>query len=254
MTIFMIFLLFILGFIILKIIKNGGFIFIGLLILFLILWYAELRWYFTIEANIVVVIVLIILSYLVSMISQKAKKEIKKAEIRKKIQEEETKTKNISDKRNELLIRIQDDNDDKAKIELGKIYVEKFFNLPEKDKNSEKLLEQAFGLFDFLIKKGNVNGFIYKGMTLEKIGKEKEKFGDEIYNIENIYYDAANAYIETNIDDYIYKAGEIYWKLYNELGYSQYLKSAKKSYEKISSRDERAKRRLGEIFLVEKSM
>ena len=107
MTIFMIFLLFILGFIILKIIKNGGFIFIGLLILFLILWYAELRWYFTIEANIVVVIVLIILSYLVSMISQKAKKEIKKAEIRKKIQEEETKTKNISDKRNELLIRIQ---------------------------------------------------------------------------------------------------------------------------------------------------
>lgn len=58
----------------------------------------------------------------------------------------------------------------------------------------------------------------------------------------------------TNIDDYIYKAGEIYWKLYNELGYSQYLKSAKKSYEKISSRDERAKRRLGEIFLVEKSM
>lgn len=88
MTIFMIFLLFILGFIILKIIKNGGFIFIGLLILFLILWYTELRWYFTIEANIVVVIVLIILSYLVSMISQKAKKEIKKAEIRKKIQEE----------------------------------------------------------------------------------------------------------------------------------------------------------------------
>lgn len=162
MTIFMIFLLFILGFIILKIIKNGGFIFIGLLILFLILWYAELRWYFTIEANIVVVIVLIILSYLVSMISQKAKKEIKKAEIRKKIQEEETKTKNISDKRNELLIRIQDDNDDKAKIELGKIYVEKFFNLPEKDKNSEKLLEQAFGLFNFLIKKGNVNGFILK--------------------------------------------------------------------------------------------
>ena len=141
MTIFMIFLLFILGFIILKIIKNGGFIFIGLLILFLILWYTELRWYFTIEANIVVVIVLIILSYLVSMISQKAKKEIKKAEIRKKIQEEETKTKNISDKRNELLIRIPDDNDDKAKIELGKIYVEKFFNLPEKDKNSEKLLE-----------------------------------------------------------------------------------------------------------------
>ena len=230
MTIFMIFLLFILGFIILKIIKNGGFIFIGLLILFLILWYTELRWYFTIEANIVVVIVLIILSYLVSMISQKAKKEIKKAEIRKKIQEEETKTKNISDKRNELLIRIQDNNDDKAKIELGKIYVEKFFNLPEKDKNSEKLLEQAFGLFDFLIKKGNVNGFIYKGMTLEKIGKEKEKFGDEIYDIEDIYYDAANAYIETNIDDYIYKAGEIYWKLYNELGYSQYLKSAKKKF------------------------
>ena len=36
------------------------------------------------------------------MISQKAKKEIKKAEIRKKIQEEETKTKNISDKQNEL--------------------------------------------------------------------------------------------------------------------------------------------------------
>ena len=254
MTIFMIFLLFILDFIILKIIKNGGFIFIGLLILFLILWYAELHWYFTIEANIVVVIVLIILSYLVSMISQKAKKEIKKAEIRKKIQEEETKTKNISDKRNELLIRIQDDNDDKAKIELGEIYVEKFFNLPEKDKNSEKLLEQAFGLFDFLIKKGNVNGFIYKGMTLEKIGKEKEKFGDEIYDIEDIYYDAANAYMETNIDDYIYKAGEIYWKLYNELGYSQYLKSAKKSYEKISNRDERAKRRLGEIFLVEKSI
>lgn len=254
MTIFMIFLLFILDFIILKIIKNGGFIFIGLLILFLILWYAELHWYFTIEANIVVVIVLIILSYLVSMISQKAKKEIKKAEIRKKIQEEETKTKNISDKRNELLIRIPDDNDDKAKIELGKIYVEKFFNLPEKDKNSEKLLEQAFGLFDFLIKKGNVNGFIYKGMTLEKIGKEKEKFGDEIYDIEDIYYDAANAYMETNIDDYIYKAGEIYWKLYNELGYNQYLKSAKKSYEKISNRDERAKRRLGEIFLVEKSI
>lgn len=254
MTIFMIFLLFILDFIILKIIKNGGFIFIGLLILFLILWYAELHWYFTIEANIVVVIVLIILSYLVSMISQKAKKEIKKAEIRKKIQEEETKTKNISDKRNELLIRIQDDNDDKAKIELGKIYVEKFFNLPEKDKNSEKLLEQAFGLFDFLIKKGNVNGFIYKGMTLEKIGKEKEKFGDEIYDIEDIYYDAANAYMETNIDDYIYKAGEIYWKLYNELGYNQYLKSAKKSYERISNRDERAKRRLGEIFLVEKSI
>lgn len=254
MTIFMIFLLFILDFIILKIIKNGGFIFIGLLILFLILWYAELHWYFTIEANIVVVIVLIILSYLVSMISQKAKKEIKKAEIRKKIQEEETKTKNISDKRNELLIRIPDDNDDKAKIELGKIYVEKFFDLPEKDKNSEKLLEQAFGLFDFLIKKGNVNGFIYKGMTLEKIGKEKEKFGDEIYDIEDIYYDAANAYMETNIDDYIYKAGEIYWKLYNELGYNQYLKSAKKSYEKISNRDERAKRRLGEIFLVEKSI
>lgn len=254
MTIFMIFLLFILGFIILKIIKNGEFIFIGLLILFLILWYTKLRWYFTIEANIVVVIVLIILSYLVSMISQKAKKEIKKAEIRKKIQEKETKTKNISDKRNELLIRIQDDNDDKAKIELGKIYVEKFFNLPEKDKNSEKLLEQAFGLFDFLIKKGNVNGFIYKGMTLEKIGKEKEKFGDEIYDIEDIYYDAANAYMETNIDDYIYKAGEIYWKLYNELGYNQYLKSAKKSYEKISNRDERAKRRLGEIFLVEKSI
>ena len=76
------------------------------------------------------------------MISQKAKKEIKRAEIRKKIQEEETKTKNISDKRNELLIRIQDDNDDKAKIELGKIYVEKFFNLPEKDKNSEKNFNQ----------------------------------------------------------------------------------------------------------------
>ena len=30
--------------------------------------------------------------------------------------------------------------------------------------------------------------------------------------------------------------------------------SAKKSYEKISNRDERAKRRLGEIFLVEKSI
>ena len=35
------------------------FIFMGLLILFLILWYAELRWYFTIEANIIVVIVFI---------------------------------------------------------------------------------------------------------------------------------------------------------------------------------------------------
>ena len=93
MTIFMIFLLFILGFIILKIIKNGGFVFIGLLILFLILWYVELRWYFTTETNIGVVIGLIIVSYIVSMISQKAKKEIKKAEIRKEIQEEKIKTK-----------------------------------------------------------------------------------------------------------------------------------------------------------------
>ena len=52
----------------------------------------------------------------------------------------------------------------------------------------------------------------------------------------------------------MYKAGEIYWKLYNKLKHDKYLKKAKEAYETISNKNKDTKKRLGEIFLIEKSM
>lgn len=245
----LIILLIIFGLIIFKMIRNGGAKFLIILVGLLAYWYFKLRYSFTVEINIVIVIGLVVGSYILSRIMQS---EIQKMEVRKEKEEK----KNTKNRRDELLIRIQDENDDEAKLELGKLYIEKFFETRKNNlkEESDKLLEQAFALFHMLVEKGNVKGFIYAGKSLEKIAEAQEKDGFSSHELEEIYSDAAEAYIETNMDDYMYKAGEIYWKLYNKLKHDKYLKKAKEAYETISNKNKDTKKRLGEIFLIEKSM
>lgn len=248
-AIILVVLLIILGLIVFKMLKNGGIKFLIILIGALAFWYFKLSYSFTVEINTLIVIGLILFSYFLSRILQN---ELQKMEVRKEKQEK----KDIKDKRDELLIRIQDENDDEAKLELGKLYIEKFFEAKKSNlkEESNKLLRQAFTLFDILVEKGNVEGFIYGGRALEKIAQEQEKDGISSYELEEMYSNAAEAYLGTEIDDYIYRAGEIYWKLYNKLKYDKYLKNAKEAYEKIENKNKETKKRLGEIFLIEKSM
>ena len=90
MTIFMIFLLFILGFIILKIIKNGGFIFIGLLILFLMEFFQRvmgkifIKYMKNTRNNLEIYIINFIILYLIfSIILQIFKKFLRSIKIEK---------------------------------------------------------------------------------------------------------------------------------------------------------------------------
>ena len=121
--ILLIIIIIVIGIIISKLLKNGGVIFILLYGIFMAYWYLELRWHFEIGINIAIVIGAIIVSYLISLILKNIGHEMKKRKIIEEIEMNENlekeKKQETRETRDDLLVRLQKDENDYDGQELN---------------------------------------------------------------------------------------------------------------------------------------